>query len=482
MTAIVVAMAGNRLKVPPHVPPIWGDPAEWAQVGVNRVTGQRFYGIVKVVDVTKSLEIGMWDVLRDANNCNAVRITNDTLVIMDSGVATPVLYVPADNAEYPICMICGSGGGIHLFIYIASNWQYFGHWGTNSKYPLYLGVANYDATFDADAYNTPYALVLPAPLSSDGFGSAFGTTDGLGHAEGVSGEVGLGGSGKTWSPTATWSIVAGKAVNTPTEGGTLVTNGNMASAEPPGTAWTRGTGWTITGGVAVKVAGAVALLGQAVLTAGSWYKITWDLVTRTAGTFQSYIGGKLGTGRSVPASYLATGRANSASVGVSSVGSSAAGTVDNIVVTLLTFTSLLSAITETTSDIVVSVDIIKQDNTQAGLILCLDNRTTPLNYILVYLDGTGNLLVDKCVGGTISNVITGVVTYVASATMRVDKSGSAIRVYYNNLFVGSGVVADAGVISNLLHGMFSTTSGNSLDNYDLEAKGTSGEHVALSTE
>lgn len=66
--------------------------------------------------------------------------------------------------------------------------------------------------FNCQLIQVPTKRWLPAPLASDGFGSAFGTTDGLGHPEGVSGGLGSGGSGVAWTQDlGTWSVVGGRA-------------------------------------------------------------------------------------------------------------------------------------------------------------------------------------------------------------------------------------------------------------------------------
>ncbi|KKQ91619.1 MAG: hypothetical protein UT17_C0005G0057, partial [Candidatus Woesebacteria bacterium GW2011_GWB1_39_10] len=69
------------------------------------------------------------------------------------------------------------------------------------------------------------------------------------------------------------------------------------------------------------------------------------------------------------------------------------------------------------------------------------------------------------------------VTYSAGAVLRVityTSSGSLkVRVYYNNVMIGSEqTVSDAGIISNTKHGLFSTYSGNTFDNFTLWARGS----------
>ena len=70
-------------------------------------------------------------------------------------------------------------------------------------------------------------------------------------------------------------------------------------------------------------------------------------------------------------------------------------------------------------------------------------------------------------------------TYVAGATLRVIKDATKYRVYYNNALVGSEqTISDAGIIDNTIHGLFSTYSGNSFDNFTLWARGTGAEYTS----
>lgn len=207
----------------------------------------------------------------------------------------------------------------------------------------------------------PAALWLPTPLASDGFGSAFGTTDGLGHAEGIAGGIGAGGSGVSWSNAGnTWSTSGGKAINTAPSG--------------------------LSQQMSVFEAGTSGVLASAALT-------------RSAGS--------------------------------------------------------------------------------VGLALSMDSASNPTNGVLVYLDGT-NCKVDKIVAGSTSNVRTTAVTYSSGKSLVVAKAGTEYRVYYNDALVGAAnTISDAGIVSNTLHGLFSTDASNTLDNFTCYATGTGGEYAEL---
>jgi len=90
-------------------------------------------------------------------------------------------------------------GGYPLLRYIRSD---------NSTSPLYAAWCNNNAIFTHDDLRVRSSF-LASPLVSDGFGTSFGTSDGLGHAE-TSG-TGSGGSGIIWTQGAgTWTVSGGK--------------------------------------------------------------------------------------------------------------------------------------------------------------------------------------------------------------------------------------------------------------------------------
>ena len=83
---------------------------------------------------------------------------------------------------------------------------------------------------------------------------------------------------------------------------------------------------------------------------------------------------------------------------------------------------------------------------------------------------------------TWTSVISAAATYSAGATMTVIKDGTSYSLFYNNAKVGStSTISDAGLVSNTKHGLFSTYSGNTLDNFLVWARGTNGEYSRLNT-
>ena len=691
-----LSISGGKLLLEPHSTPAWGDPGLWLDVAITRVVGQRAYGVVRLADADDLMHFGFDDDKSGTIEASGIRISSNVLTMRDNGVYGDAICAIVNATDYPICIICAQGGGAHLYIYISSNWQYFGKWGTNTSTPLYLGIANYNASIQADGFVVPVTLKLPAPESSDGFGTAptvvdsgigltitpyliayggstnkayykesssiglysaelasvfdgntgsmivrhkpvldnvasfpitlnngadnhyrfyhhsngyiyfqtnqgatgkeinistsstswmtFGgtwnigddrirgfldgtkvggditglgvwggpistgysngigwmsdiifaygveiseanmgnihtkldagtlvaadldsyigagkwswwkldesySTDGLGHAEGVSGVIGQGGDAKTWN-NQTFAQSSGALLNAPVAGADLLTNGSF-------TAWTADDpdSWTVGAEDANKyvteVAGAARIVSNAAwdallqldpFPATAWYLVSLNIDAVVSGgiTLAQYAVVAFASFTTTGLKYASHRFVDTAGkpLGISSTGACDI-TIDNVSVKQLSISTLFTSITESTADVVSRVDITRTAYTQAGLVVCLDSAASPANFIIVYLDGAGNVKADKCVAGTYTNVLSGAVTYGAGYTLHVDINDGVGRVIYNNLLVGTFTVADAGVKDNLLHGLFSTYSANSFDNYRLWAKGTGGEHAAL---
>lgn len=102
---------------------------------------------------------------------------------------------------------------------------------------------------------------------------------------------------------------------------------------------------------------------------------------------------------------------------------------------------------------------------------------------IIYLDNT-TLKIDKCVAGIYTNLASNVFTYTSGATLkfqtRLESGNLKVRVFYNNVLNGSEVsINDAGIISNQIHGLFSTINNNLFDNFNLYASGGSNEYSII---
>jgi len=155
-------------------------------------------------------------------------------------------------------------------------------------------------------------------------------------------------------------------------------------------------------------------------------------------------------------------------------------TIDNLSFQPLTLSSLFSTVPTSDKDIVVSTDIISTDGTQAGIVANLNSASVPTAGVIAYLTRTNattgaKVTLDKFTTATTwTNLIPATtVTYVAGAPLKVstyhsDPNTLKVNVFYNNVQVGTEqTVTDASIINNTSHGLFSTYSGNTFDNFTL---------------
>jgi hypothetical protein len=302
---------------------------------------------------------------------------------------------------------------------------------------------------------------------------------------------------------ATWAIASNEAVNTPTLGAELLTNGDFS-------AWTGDDpdGWTVGGevgadpevcevgvgeshancggagtGYANLYTSATAnqpTLTQSVLTVNKWYFGEMVADTIVSGRPQLLVGG-VGKDTTIPATVYVSAWAQSTSVVLRTfINTPADATIESVSVKELTLNTLFSSVETSTADVVAQVELDTiVDRCASGMVLNLDDVDNPQNFVLAYHNGTRAKLV-KCVAGTNTTVIEAVTAYAAGANLVVVKDGTSYALYYNNAQVGAtSTISDAGIISNTLHGMFSTYSGNQLDNFQCFPRGTNGEFWSL---
>ena len=313
------------------------------------------------------------------------------------------------------------------------------------------------------------------------FGLAFNAfadlvSDGQGHQEKTG--LGSGGSGVVMTG-ATWTASGGSVYNTPTEGEELFLNTGFDTDAN----WTKGTGWTIDTADSNVAEGTAtsSIIKQTVATVGSWYK--FGITPSVNGKVFGY--GLLNTNylTTTPVTYV--GRASITDVGFQ--GDNFTGTADNAILKPLTLSTLFLTAPLSTANVLASVEITKNagvgtDGLQGGLVLNLDSAATPANFVIAYLSGTATCKMDKNVAGTYTNLISTATgcTYSAGKAMVVVKDATAYRLYYNNTFIGTQqTVSDAGIISNTIHGLFSTGAAQTLDDFIVYARGNEGQYGLL---
>ncbi len=305
-------------------------------------------------------------------------------------------------------------------------------------------------------------------------------TDAFARANGV-----LGGH---WAYNAgIWTIASGAAVCTPTLGAEIAVDANMEGLDT--SAWTA-TNATLAKDTAAPHGGlrdlkitATANGGNATqaltLTVGTWYgAASWGKAT-SGDSFRAYIddtvtwAGAFNPGTGTGTAYaqnLGTFRAVNVGHQWRLVSQTNTDIVwfDDLILKPLTLSSLFASIPFSSADVTIQVAVTRVAGCQTGVVLNLDNPANPANFVIGYLDGAGNCNLDKCVAGTYTNVITGAVSYSAGQLVKVVKTGTTYKLYYNGTQVDTDkTISGAGVVSNRYHGMFSTNSGNSLDSFSL---------------
>lgn len=318
------------------------------------------------------------------------------------------------------------------------------------------------------------------------------------------------------SDYTSWSVTGGNAYTLPLIGAEILTNTEFT---------TDTSGWTVisgavltrrdyssspniapTGGannfgleIATGGSGAAAARQQPTLVLGTWYLLSVMAYSPSSNVgvnmaqvtpVQPSISFKVTSGEDSWQSIILSGRATSTAgdLRLRNISSTATDVVhfDAPSMKPLTLTSLLRILSVSTPDVLISVQIVAlTTGTQAGLAICVDSQSNPLNFFLIYLDGS-TIKIDKCVSGTYSNLATTATSFVSNAVLavstRTEGTTLKLRVYYNNVLIGSELsITDATVIVNAKHGLFSTYSANTFDNFVCYATGTEGQYSVLNS-
>jgi hypothetical protein len=132
----------------------------------------------------------------------------------------PIVF-PYTAALIKLAAVVRSAGA-HFFIDTGSGWWLVWSSVTNTNDPLFCGMNAFSLAFTCDYFHNPqFARWLPAPIISDGFGSAFGLSDGLAHLE--QGGMGRGGHGAAWTQqVGAWTVASGRASASATSGGIAI--------------------------------------------------------------------------------------------------------------------------------------------------------------------------------------------------------------------------------------------------------------------
>jgi hypothetical protein len=108
-----------------------------------------------------------------------------------------------------------------------------------------------------------------------------------------------------------------------------------------------------------------------------------------------------------------------------------------------------------------------------GIIARLQNSS---NYLRAYHDGT-NAVCQQVVAGVPTTLRTGAAAFVASAYIYLIVSGTIGWLFYNNAAIGASFTVPASEQKN--HGLYTTNTGNTMDEFEAWPYGTGGEHAFL---
>lgn len=273
--------------------------------------------------------------------------------------------------------------------------------------------------------------------------------------------------GNGWEYTAgKWTISGGAALGTPGMGPDLIGNGDFSSS----TGWANEGNWAIGSGVATKSPGTgnKNIYKAGILTTHKWYREDWGIVRLEAGALQGSPGwANDDTPQTGVGTFISINRcivAHAAWVGQAA----ADADIDNVTCKLLTTADLFCTRDFESADIDIATPITTVVNTMQGIAIGLDSVATPANALILYIS-RARLRLDKLLSGVYSNLINSAITYGDGATLRLQKSGTSIKAYYNGVQIGSTQTlispTDDVIINATRHGMFSTYSGNTFSEF-----------------
>lgn len=127
------------------------------------------------------------------------------------------------------------------------------------------------------------------------------------------------------------------------------------------------------------------------------------------------------------------------------------------------------------TDTIVTAKVTRSAGVAGVLVAYVDAS----NHVRAVHDGTNAQLI-KRVSGADTNLISTAATYSAGAEIRVSREGTAYRLYYNNVLIGSQqTISDSVFNSVTRQGLYTTNTGNTFDDFTVYDRGTGGAYVVL---
>ena len=297
-----------------------------------------------------------------------------------------------------------------------------------------------------------------------------------------------------WLGSSTLTISSGQAVNAPTLSDSVLVNGNMETGDPP-SSWTP-VGTPTASSVADERTGGAGAASYSIARNGTSNFSIYQAAAAIGAQGWYRLNGWKKRIDSYLRLYYSTGSYDTALVNVGStwendvhdgfktiaggyVQAACFATVDAQSslfddISLKEYTTpaeMFKVIFTGFALVTAKVNITATPQAGAlGVVCCVDSPTNPQNYTLALMAGGASASTKrfvqllKCVGGTKSIVI-GVteVTYAAGASLEIrHTAATTFQVWYNGTQVSTDkTIADAGIISNKYHGIFSGLTGAS---------------------
>lgn len=137
----------------------------------------------------------------------------------------------------------------------------------------------------------------------------------------------------------------------------------------------------------------------------------------------------------------------------------------------------IATVTLATNNIVIKGKLTRAGGSGGIIVRYVDAS----NYVYLVHDGT-NLNLIKRVAGVETTVKQTAITYSADAELILVLTDTKFRGYYNNTILANGTeytIADAGLQSSMICGLYTTDITNSFDDFVVYARGTNNEYTAL---
>jgi hypothetical protein len=458
--------------------------------GLTRVAGRLMVAHIQVSNVSNRFQAG-WTVNQAGQSIpEFIRSVANSLRVFNADLGTSLIVAGRD---YYIAIVLRSTGA-YYFIKEANVWP---TWtllyitNADSTATLYVmeGVHNLWGAGNNifDFLRVPDEIWLPTQTAYDTFTRANGA---MGSSE-ATGPESQSLTARAWTG-ATFTIDTNKAINIPSQGAEIMSDPGLEGVYVVGLAPDFGSMQDGVGSeenVIVHGGGkaqkAVWTLGTSILShtnaASSEWWIYTGWVQNSAGMWINLLDGVHRLNLDASGSYaqfVMTGRRGN---WMPTYNTDQANTyyVDDISLKQLTLSELFSSMETSQANVVIDVDLVLTKGTNAGLVLRLDSAATPANFILAYHDGT-NIHLEKCVAGTYTSLINIACTYSANATMKVILDGSKVTIFYNNYKYGTTqTISDVGILSNTIHGLFSTYPSNTMDNFIVANRNSDEDYIAL---